>query len=81
MKLSKNKDGYYELDVRGYDGPHLYLYVSNALEKLKSGEALSLIYDDTYSKGNLSTAFNKGAYEILRRTRDGATYRLLIKKK
>ncbi|MDP6459299.1 MAG: hypothetical protein QF673_00645 [Candidatus Hydrothermarchaeota archaeon] len=79
MKLFKNKDGYYDLDVRKYEGPHLY--ISNAPEKLKSGDALSLIYDDTYSKENLSTAFNKGAYEILRRTREGATYRLRIKKK
>lgn len=53
MKLSENKDGHYELDVRSYEGPHLYLYISNALSKLKSGEVLSLIYDDTYSQENL----------------------------
>jgi len=81
MDLSRNKDGTYELDVRRYEGPHLYLYVSNALEKLKSGEVMRLIYDDTYSQENLSTAFNKGAHEILRSTREGATYYLLIKKK
>lgn len=68
MKLNQMKDGTYELDLRSYGGPHLYLYISNALEKLKPGEVLSLIYDDTYSQGNHSTAFNSDAYEILRST-------------
>lgn len=80
MKLSK-KDDCYELDVRNYEGPHLYLYITNALEKLRSGEVLCLIYDDTYSQENFSAAFNKGAHEILKRTREGATYHLRIKKK
>jgi TusA-related sulfurtransferase len=81
MKLSKAKDGTYELDLRSYEGSHLYLYISNALDKLKPGEVLNLVYDDTYSRENLSLAYNSGDYEVLKTARRGATYAMAIRKK
>ena len=81
MKLSKIKDGTYELDLRSYEGSHLYLYISNALDRLKPGEVLNLVYDDTYSKENLSVAYNSGEYEVVDAARKGATYTMSIKKK
>jgi TusA-related sulfurtransferase len=81
MKLSKIKEGTYELDLRSYEGSHLYLYISNALDKLKSGEVLNLVYDDTYSRENLSLAYNSPEYEVLETTRKGATYTMSIRKK
>lgn len=80
MELKRIKKGTYELDLRSYEGPHLYLYISNALAKLKPGEVLGLVYDDTYSQENLSTAFNKGEYQVIKSSRQGSTYRMLIKK-
>lgn len=81
MKLGKNKDGTYELDLRSYEGSHLYTYISNTLDRLKSGEVLNLIYDDTYSKENLLMAFNSADYEVIETTRDGPTYTMAIRKK
>ena len=49
VKFEKVSDGNYRLDVQGYVCPHPQLYTKKAMEKLKQGETLELVYDNPSS--------------------------------
>lgn len=49
MKFEKKSEGLYALDVCGYVCPHPQLYTKKALEKMKPGETLELLFDNPSS--------------------------------
>jgi len=49
VKFDKVSDGNYRLDVQGYVCPHPQLYTKKAMEKLKQGEILELVFDNPSS--------------------------------
>jgi TusA-related sulfurtransferase len=54
VKFEKVSDGNYMLDVLGYVCPHPQLYTKKAMEKLKQGDTLELVFDNP-SSGNRSS--------------------------
>jgi TusA-related sulfurtransferase len=80
MEIKKREDGTYELDVRGYEGPHLDLYICNALDKLKAGSLLEVFYDDPGSQEDFEMAFNEHGHEIIDRHSGDGEFRITIKK-
>jgi tRNA 2-thiouridine synthesizing protein A len=49
IKFEKVNDGNYLLDVQGYVCPHPQLYTKKALEKMKPGDILDLLFDNPSS--------------------------------
>lgn len=80
MKIKKRGEGAYKLDVRGYEGPHLDLYILNSLDRLKPGSVLEVVYDDPFSQEDFETAFNGRGYKIIERASKGGEYRIKIRK-
>lgn len=80
MEIKKRGDGTYELDVRGYEGPHLDLYICNALDKLKKGSLLEVFYDDPGTQEDFEMAFNERGYKIVKRHSKAGEFRITIKK-
>ena len=54
VKFEKLDEGHYMLDVHGYVCPHPQVYTKKALEKMKSGETLDLIFDNPSSAESIS---------------------------
>ena len=76
VKFEKVSDGRYLLDVQGYVCPHPQIYTKKALEKLRPGEELDLLFDNPSSgesiiamceaDGNEITEKNHQAGNIMR---------------
>lgn len=81
VRFEKVSDGSYVLDVQGYVCPHPQLYTKKALEKLKSGEALDLVFDNPSSGESIVAMCQADGNEIVEQVRQqGNTMRWRIKK-
>jgi tRNA 2-thiouridine synthesizing protein A len=80
-KFEKLSEGSYQLDVQGYACPHPQLYTKKALEKLKPGDTLSLLFDNPSSGESISAMCANDGNEIVEQVRDaGKTLRWTIRK-
>ena len=80
MKFEKKEDGVYMLDVQGYVCPHPQLYTKKALEKLKSGEVLELVFDNPSSGESISSMCGVSGNNIIDKEQDGPKAVWKIKK-
>lgn len=82
MKFEKIGDGVYRLDVQGYVCPHPQIYTKKALQKLKSGEILELVFDNPSSGESVAAMCEAQGDDILTRSQAAAdpTLRWRIKK-
>jgi len=65
MKFEKKGDGQYLLDCQGYVCPHPQLYTKKALEKLKPGEELEVVFDNPSSSESISAMIDAGGHDIV----------------
>ena len=80
-KIEKLGEGSYQLDVQGYVCPHPQIYTKKALEKLKTGDTLQLIFDNPSSGESISAMCQTEGNEIVGQTQDaGSTMRWTIRK-
>jgi TusA-related sulfurtransferase len=70
----------YELNVQGYSGAPLKLYIMNALKKIRYGEILDVIFDDPESDEAVKMAVNYVGYRILDESSGGGVFKLRIQK-
>lgn len=70
----------YELDVRGYDGAPLKLYIMNALKKIRYGGILNVLFDDPESHESVKLAMGYVGYRILDDSSGGGVFKLRIQK-
>lgn len=81
VKFEKVGDGTYMLDVQGYVCPHPQLYTKKAMEKLKQGEVLELLFDNPSSGESISAMCQTDGNEIIEQTRQtGNAMRWRIRK-
>jgi len=81
VKFEKVSDGRYMLDVQGYVCPHPQIYTKKALEKLKSGEELELLFDNPSSGESISAMCETDGNQITERgQQEGKTMRWRIRK-
>ncbi|MCW8936122.1 MAG: sulfurtransferase TusA family protein [Gammaproteobacteria bacterium] len=74
IKFDKISDGQYQLDVSGYVCPHPQMYTKKALQKLQSGDELSLIFDNPSSGESIIAMCETEGDEIFEREEgNGAT--------
>jgi tRNA 2-thiouridine synthesizing protein A len=65
VKFEKVSEGNYRLDVLGYVCPHPQLYTKKALEKLKQGEILELLFDNPSSGESIIAMCQTDGNEIV----------------
>jgi len=80
-KFEKTGEGSYVLDVQGYVCPHPQIYTKKALEKLKSGETLQLVFDNPSSGESISAMCQTEGNDIVEQVQDaGKAMRWTIRK-
>ncbi len=65
IKFEKIRDGTYLLDVQGYVCPHPQIYTKKALQKLKPGEVLELVFDNPSSGESVAAMCETEGDEIV----------------
>ncbi|GMR19412.1 MAG: hypothetical protein BMS9Abin36_0007 [Gammaproteobacteria bacterium] len=65
MKFEKIDEGTYLLDVKGYVCPHPQIYTKKAIEKIKPGDILQVIFDNPSSGESISTMCDNTGDEII----------------
>jgi len=74
MKFEKTGEGRYLLDVKGYVCPHPQLYTKKALERLKPGEVLELLFDNPSSGESIATMCDNTGDEVVDRKQEAGLY-------
>ena len=80
MKFEKTGDGIYQLDVKGYVCPHPQLYTKSALSKMKAGDTLKILFDNTSSGESIASMCDKEGDEILEQATNNGVFAWTIKK-
>lgn len=80
MKFEKKGDGLYLLDCQGYVCPHPQLYTKKALEKLKPGEVLEVVFDNPSSSESISSMIDAAGHEVVEQKQESGKFTWKIKK-
>ena len=80
MKFEKKTEGLYALDVCGYVCPHPQLYTKKALEKMKGGELLELVFDNASSGESISAMCESLGNEVVEKNTNSGKYTWKIRK-
>ena len=80
MKFEKKNEGLYALDVCGYVCPHPQLYTKKALEKMKGGELLELVFDNASSGESISAMCESIGNEVVEKNTQSGKYTWKIRK-
>ncbi|OGA53120.1 MAG: preprotein translocase subunit TatB [Betaproteobacteria bacterium RIFCSPLOWO2_12_FULL_62_13] len=80
MKFEKRNEGEFVLNVTGYVCPHPQLYTKKALEKMKEGEVLELVFDNPSSAESVAAMLDMSGDEILAQNNNGVRYVWKIRK-
>lgn len=80
MKFEKQSDGTFLLDCQGYVCPHPQIYTKKALEKLRPGDVLQLVFDNASSSETISAMIDSAGHEIVERRQEGGKYHWKIRK-
>lgn len=70
VKFDQVSDGEYRLDVCGYSCPHPQVYTKKALQKMKSGEVLTLLFDNPSSGESIIAMCDNEGNELYDRSND-----------
>jgi len=81
MKFNKVSDGQYQLDVCGYVCPHPQLYTKKALEKMKEGEVLEIVFDNPSSGESIAAMLDNTGDEVMERVKDGGKLTWTVRKR
>jgi tRNA 2-thiouridine synthesizing protein A len=80
MKFEKKSEGLYALDVCGYVCPHPQLYTKKALEKMKTGELLELVFDNASSGESIAAMCDLKGNEVVEKNTQSGKYTWKIRK-
>ncbi|MEJ2688940.1 MAG: sulfurtransferase TusA family protein [Deltaproteobacteria bacterium] len=80
MSFAKKEEGHYLLDVTGYVCPHPQIYTKKALEKIKSGDVLDVVFDNPSSSESVSAMCDSEGHDIIPKEMNGGKYVSSIKK-
>ena len=80
IKFEKVDEGDYLLDVSGYVCPHPQMYTKKALQKMDSGDVLTLKFDNPSSGESISAMCESEGNELYDRDESSSTYVWKIRK-
>lgn len=81
MKFEKKGEGTYLLDVQGYVCPHPQIYTKKALEKMKPGDILEVIFDNPSSSESIAAMLDSNGNKIIDKKQEGGKFVWRIQKK
>lgn len=80
MSFTMKEEGHYVLDVTGYVCPHPQIYTKKALQKIKSGEILDVVFDNPSSSESVSAMCDSEGHDIINKDLNSGKYVYSIKK-
>lgn len=80
MKFEKREEGLFMLDVQGYVCPHPQIYTKKALEKMKNGDVLELLFDNPSSSESVAAMCDTTGDEIIEKKNESGKYIWKIRK-
>jgi tRNA 2-thiouridine synthesizing protein A len=80
IKFDKVTDGQYQLDVCGYVCPHPQMYTKKALQKLASGDELTLLFDNPSSGESILSMCESEGNEVFEREDGEGSFSWKIRK-
>ncbi len=80
MTFTKKEEGVFLLDVTGYVCPHPQIYTKKALEKIKSGDILEIVFDNPSSSESIAALCDSVGNPILDKHAEGGRFVFKIKK-
>lgn len=80
MKFEQTAEGEYTLDVRGYTCPLPQIYTKKALQKMTTGDVLTLLFDNPSSGESIAALCENEGNEILAREVEGGSFTWKIRK-
>lgn len=80
MKFEKKSDGLFVLNVEGYVCPHPQIYTKKALEKMKVGDVVEVMFDNPSSGESIATMCDNTGDEIIAKSGDGGKFKWDIRK-
>ena len=80
MKFEKKNEGLYLLDCQGYVCPHPQLYTKKAMEKLRPGEVLEVVFDNPSSSESISAMADAAGHEIVEQQQVSGKFTWKIRK-
>lgn len=80
VKFDKTSEGYFLLDVRGYSCPHPQMYTKKALQKMCSGDELTLIFDNPSSGESIEAMLEDEGDDLFDKAGEDGSYTWKIRK-
>ncbi|MDO9385632.1 MAG: sulfurtransferase TusA family protein [Thiobacillus sp.] len=80
MSFNKIADGEWELNVCGYACPHPQMYTKKALQKLESGDVLSLVFDNPSSGESIMAMCEAEGNDLIDRKEGSGSFIWKIRK-
>jgi tRNA 2-thiouridine synthesizing protein A len=80
IKFDKVSEGHYQLDVCGYVCPHPQMYTKKALQKLASGDLLTLLFDNPSSGESILSMCESEGNEVFEREDGEGSFAWKIRK-
>jgi tRNA 2-thiouridine synthesizing protein A len=80
VKFEKVSDGEYMLDVTTYVCPHPQMYTKKALQKLNTGEVLTVLFDNPSSGESIISMCETTGDDLFDRSEDSGTFFWKIRK-
>ncbi len=80
MKFEKKDEGLYRLDVTGYVCPHPQMYTKKALEKMKVGDLLELVFDNPSSGESIAAMCDTVGNDVVAKETQNGKYIWKIRK-
>jgi len=81
MKFEKKGEGEYMLDVLGYVCPHPQIYAKKAIEKMKPGDTLEVLFDNPSSSESILAMCETNGNEIIEKSQVAGKFVWKIRKK
>ncbi len=80
IQFEKLDAGEYLLNVTGYTCPHPQMYTKKALDKIRSGDVLNLIFDNPSSGESIVSMCEAAGNRLFHRNDQGGTFSWKIRK-
>lgn len=80
MSFNQTSEHEWKLDVCGYTCPHPQMYTKKALQKLASGDVLTLVFDNPSSGESIAAMCESEGNELFERKEEGGSFVWKIRK-
>ena len=81
MKFEKKGEGRFQLDVCGYVCPHPQLYTKKALEKIKEGEVIEIVFDNPSSGESIAAMLDNTGDQVIEQVKEGGKITWKVRKR